>query len=77
MLLGWESAVCRVILAMCPGLGQTRFAGWIYAASPGADSPHRPTVPAASGLQQGTKVAAGTLSFHVLLTPILMKSCGF
>lgn len=36
-----------------------------------------PPLPAPCRPQQGTKVAAGTPSFHVLLTPILMKSCGF
>lgn len=67
MLMGWVCAMSWGILALCPGLGHARFTG-------GSDCP---PVPAASGPQQGTKVAAGTPSFHVLLTPILMKSCGF
>jgi len=69
--------VSQVILAMSPVPGQTQFMSGICATSPRANQPHCPSVPAASGPQQETKVAAGMPSLHILPTPILMKPSGF
>lgn len=70
-----------VILATCLVPGQTRFMGWICAASLRADRPRHPLPPqagciAAAAGDQGRSRDA-TPSFHILLTPILMKCCGF
>ena len=79
VLMGQDGAVSRVILAVCPVPRHARFTGGSALPHLGLIAPIASPlpVPATSGPQQGTKVAAGTPSLHVLLTPILMKSCGF